>query len=310
MRIASFIIAAVALWAASAPGAIIRCVPATGEIGGRAAVTVALQLEGEDVVAGTQNDLEFDPDVFDLEPEDCAIDPAIGPGTSADKDLSTSVLGGPPRVRNIVVALDNNNPIPSGALYTCNFAVSADATPGTYTLVNSRARASNPLGQTVPVTADDCAVSLREAPTPTPAPECTEDDDCPSGQVCVNEECVTATPTVTATPIGFCTDNDDCPPGQVCVDNRCVTVTPTPTPPGFCTDNDDCPPGQVCVNNRCVTPTPTATRRSGGGGGGCSCEIDPAARRNAWAEALAILVPPLVLLGLRRRARVPRSVER
>ncbi|MGD9763498.1 MAG: EB domain-containing protein [Candidatus Binatia bacterium] len=301
MRSAWLTIAAFALSGASAEGAILRCDPATGIIGGRAAVTIALQLEGEDEIAGTQNDLEFDPAVFSVEPTDCAINPAIGPDSPAGKNLSTSVLGTPPRVRNIVVALNNNNPIPSGALYTCNFAVSADVTPGTHTLVNARARSSDPLGQTVPVTAENCEVTLQQAPTPTATPECGDDDDCPDGRVCIDGECVDATPTVTPTPRGFCTDDEDCPPGQVCVNNRCVTVTPTPTPPGFCTDNVDCPAGQVCVDNRCVTPTPTATHRRGGGGG-CSCDIDPAARQHSWAAALALAVPPLILFGLRRRA--------
>ncbi len=294
--------AALALWAHSAQAATLSCPRVAAVTGGTAAVVISLQREGEEVVAGVQSDLAFDPAVFSLAPEDCAINPAIGPGSAADKTLSTSVLDDPTRTRNIVVALGNTNPIPDGALYTCNFAVAPDAPLGTYTLESSNARASDPEGQPVPVTAANCEVEVGPAPTPTATPRCTDDGDCPAGQVCVNGECVTATPT--ATPIGFCQDNDDCPPGQVCVNNRCVTVTPTvtPTPPGFCQDNGDCPPGQVCVNNRCVTVTPTRTR-GGGGGGGCSCEIDSAARRDTTGGALALLLPALLLAARRRATR-------
>jgi Tol biopolymer transport system component len=139
-------------------------------------------------------------------------------------------------------------------------------------------------------------------PTNTPIGFCTDNNDCPPGQVCVDNRCVTPTPT--NTPIGFCTDNNDCPPGQVCVDNRCVTPTPTPTPEGFCTSNDDCPPDQVCVDNMCrdKTPTPSPTRK-GGGGGGCSCEIDPSERAPRAGDAIAVLMPALLLL-LRRRERL------
>jgi len=332
MRVVRLAVALLATFglAAGAHAAVIACGDVSAPAGSTVAVTIELQVEGEEVVAGTQNDLEFDAAVFAIEPGDCVINSAIGPDSEAGKQLATSVLADPSRARNIVVANDNVNPIPSGALYTCTFSIDALATPGDYELITSRAIASNPDGMQLPVTAGNCFVAVEPAPTPTPTPDCRDDEDCPSGEVCVEGECVAATPTSTpigfctdnddcpegqvcvdnrcvtptptATPIGFCTDNDDCPPGQVCVNNRCVTPTPTATPIGFCTDNDDCPPGQVCVNNSCVTPTPTPTVRTGGGGGGCSCEIDP--RQTTWrgGDALAILLPALVLL-LRRRWR-------
>ena len=112
--------------------------------------------------------------------------------------------------------------------------------------------------------------------------------------------CVTPTPT--KTPIGFCTDNEDCPVGQVCVNNHCVTPTPTPTPIGFCTGNEDCPNGEVCINNMCVTVTPTK-KKSGGGGGGCNCEIDPSARSGRSGDVLAALLPALLLALRWRRGR-------
>ncbi len=323
-------VATVLFCAAAARAAVIACGDITADQGGTATVEISLEVEGDEVVAGTQNDLEFDPAVFSIATADCTINPAIGPDTDADKTLSTSLPPGePPRVRNLVVALANTNPIPTGALYTCAFHVADDAPLGEHTLSNVNVRASNPDGMVVPTTAGDCHITVREAPTPTPTPRCQNDDDCPDGEVCVDGTCVAATPTKTPigfcndnedcptgevcvnhmcvtptptkTPIGFCTDNNDCPVGQVCVNNHCVTVTPTPTPIGFCTSNDDCPDGQVCVNNMCVAVTPTHPK-SGGGGGGCNCEIAPDARGNPSGDVLAVLLPAL-LLALRWRRR-------
>jgi MYXO-CTERM domain-containing protein len=323
-------VAAVLLWSAAARAAIIACGSVEAPQGGTATVEISLQVEGDEVVAGVQNDLEFDPAVFGIAPADCVINPAIGPDTAADKRLSTSLpLGTSGLLRNLVVALDNSNPIPSGALYTCAFDVQSTAPVGEHTLVNTDAVASSPSGERYPTTLGNCTIVVREAPTPTPTPECDDDEDCPEGQVCVDGSCVAATPT--PTPVGFCRDDEDCPEGQVCVDHRCVTPTPTRTPIGYCTDDEDCPAGQVCVNNMCVTPTPTPTpigfctddedcpegqvcvnnmcvavtptRKKSGGGGGCSCEIDPGAGSRR-GDLLAVLLPALMLaLRWRRRAR-------
>jgi MYXO-CTERM domain-containing protein len=331
MRTRVLLAAAAALLLSSLPAgaAIIACGEVDAVQGGTAVVEVSLQVEGAEQVAGMQNDLTFDPAVFAIENADCVINPAIGPDSTLAKQLSTnSALTNPTRVRNLLVSLENSDPIPSGLLYTCTFAVSPAAAVGDYTLANINVRASDPQGDVVPTTATDCRIAVAAAPTPTPTPQCTTDDDCPPGEVCVDGSCVVATPT--ATPIGFCEDDEDCPDGQVCVNNRCVTPTPTATPIGFCEDDEDCPDGQVCVNNRCVTPTPTATPigyceteddcpegqvcvnnmcvtptpRKGGGGGGCSCEIDPGAA-GGWqaGDVLAVLLPALVLaLRWRRRA--------
>ncbi len=311
----------------TARAAVIACGTVSAPQGGTATVEITLEPEGDEQVAGTQNDLELDPAVFSIAATDCVINPAIGPGSLPDKTLNTSTLPpgdpNPLTVRNLLASLGNTDPIPAGALYTCTFRVAADAELGDYTLINTRVIASSPTGERYPVTAGDCTINVTEAPTPTPTPECTDDNDCPTGQVCLDGECVAATPT----PIGYCTDDEDCPSGQVCVDNRCVTATPTPTPIGYCTDTNDCPEGQTCIDNMCVafTATPigyctddddcadgevcvdnmcmeTTPVPRRGGGGGCSCEIDPGAAGGRAADLLAVLLPALVLL-LRRRAR-------
>ena len=323
--------AAVLLCSAAARAAVIACGSVNAPRGGFATVTISLELEGDEVVAGIQNDLRYDSNSFDIAANDCVINPAIGPDSEAAKTLSTSLPPGEiPTVRNIVVALDNTNPIPSGALYTCSFVVGPSAELGEHVLTNVNVRASNPQGMVVPTTAGNCTIIVTDV-SPTPTPRCTTDEDCPSGEVCVNGNCVTATPTntpigfcrgdedcpngqvcvnnmcvtptPTRTPIGYCTGDEDCPNGQVCVNNMCVTATPTPTPIGYCTDDEDCPNGQVCVNNMCVAVTPT--RKKSGGGGGCSCEIDPGAGGTRSGDALAVLLPAL-MLALRWRRRQAR----
>lgn len=324
-------VAAVLLCSAAARAAVIACGDVTAPRGGSALVTISLQLEGDEVVAGTQNDLQFDSNIFGITADDCVINPAIGHDTAADKTLNTSLPPGDiPTVRNLVVALDNTNPIPSGALYTCSFHVSPNAELGEHVLTNVNVRASNPQGMVVPTTAGNCTIIVQDV-SPTPTPRCTTNEDCPSGEVCVDGHCLTPTPTKTPTPIGFCNGDQDCPDGQVCVNHMCVTPTPTKTPIGFCTDNHDCPDGQVCVNNHCVTPTltptpigfctgnedcpngevcinnmcvtVTPTHKKSGGGGGCNCEIDPSARGGHSGEVLAALLPVLLLALRWRRGR-------
>jgi MYXO-CTERM domain-containing protein len=306
----------------------INCAATSTIPGGSAQVTISLA-HGPDVeVAGTQNDLQFDTGIFTVTQTDCAINPAIGADTEPGKQLDAAVSDG--RLRALILSLDNTNPIPAGDLYTCAFHVAAETALGNYEIVNTNLVASSPTGERFPVEGDNCQIEV-VAPTPTPTPECTDDTDCPPGQVCVDQKCVVATPT--PTPIGYCTSDDDCPAGQVCVNNRCVTPTPTPTPIGYCTSDDDCPAGQVCVDNRCVTPTPTPTpigyctsdddcpsgevcidnmcvavtptvKKSGGGG--CSCKIDPDAPTSRLPDMLAVLLPAL-MLALRRRARRARA---
>jgi MYXO-CTERM domain-containing protein len=330
MRTRVLLAAAAALLLSSLPAgaAIIACGEVDAVQGGSAVVEISVQVEGAEQVAGTQNDLTYDPAVFAIDIGDCVINPAIGPDSIVGKTLSTNYVLGPNQIRNLLLSLENVFAIPSGPLYSCRFAVAANAPVGDYTIGIANALTSSPSGQQGQPTTVDCRVAVAAAPTPTPTPQCTTDDDCPPGEVCVDGSCVVATPT--ATPIGFCEDDEDCPDGQVCVNNRCVTPTPTATPIGYCEDDEDCPDGQVCVNNRCVTPTPTATPigycededdcpegqvcvnnmcvtptpKKGGGGGGCSCEIDPGAA-GGWqaGDVLAVLLPALVLaLRWRRRA--------
>ena len=61
--------------------------------------------------------------------------------------------------------------------------------------------------------------------------ECSEEDPCPDGQVCVNGKCREP-----------CDENDPCPDGQVCVDGVCRDS---------CNEDDPCPEGQHCCDGVC-----------------------------------------------------------
>lgn len=69
-------------------------------------------------------------------------------------------------------------------------------------------------------------------------PQCTIDNDCPTGYVCDNGKCVEG-----------CNNVSDCPDGYICVNNKC-------TPDTDCDSNSDCPPGSpYCYNGTCVQCT-------------------------------------------------------
>jgi MYXO-CTERM domain-containing protein len=301
---------------AGEPSVQINCNDAVGIPGGIASVEVTLVRDEGAEVVGTQNDLSYDGARLSIERGECFINPAIGPDSALDKTLQDNVLVDPPRLRGIVVSLNNVDTIPAGLLYTCPFRVAADTPLGTYGIGNGNFVASTADGSRLPVDGSDCEIEVAEPTvTPTPTPRCRTNEDCPSGQVCVDGECVPATPTATAsvgvptatrTATPGCEDNDDCPLGQVCVNNMCVTATPTPR----CREDMDCPSGQVCVNGECTNATPTAsptvTTRRSSGGGGCSCEIDPGAPTTSMSDVLAVLLPALVLLMRWRTRRHPR----
>ena len=126
--------------------------------GQRASVTVSLRglSTAAPEVAGTQNEIFFDPTTPIAATEDgkpdCSVDPDI------DKE-GTSFLFLPPEctvgvdcaaVRAFVLAFDNNTPIADGAvLYRCAVDVATDATVGTYPLRNENAVAGDPRGNPV-----------------------------------------------------------------------------------------------------------------------------------------------------------------
>ncbi len=121
---------------------------------------------------------------------------------------------------------------------------------------------------------DVFAISVGDAPTPTPEPTntpipiaCSSDTDCDPGTICGPEGiCI---PSPTPTPEIPCDTDDDCPMGLECVSNVCVdpnppTPTPTQTPLPTCIMDEDCEcpdgtPDEECDRCRaqfCVPPRP------------------------------------------------------
>ena len=255
LGIAAFL-SPLAAWAVT-----LECAPATGPAGGQATVEFRFTADEAESVGGTQNDIAFDAAVFDAaNPLDgtpnCVLNPAIGPGTEPDKRLAKAFVDGPGLVRAIVFSQQNQIEIPPGSLYSCIFQIDDEADRRSYAVELLGDVVSDPAGDRLSSDVVSCAIEVTDPPTPvaTPTPPgfCTDDEDCPDGQICVDNRCATITPT----PIGYCEDEEDCPPGQICIDNRCATPIPTATPDGFCDDDEDCPDDSVCIDNRCATPTP------------------------------------------------------
>jgi hypothetical protein len=191
--------------------------------GGTVSVSVFLFGEGERV-AGTQNDIVFDPAVIDLRDEPaCRINPAIGdrldecqrerpdnPCKSLFLNLSEcpeaegcpAGSDGLRRLRAFVLSLANTNLIPDGPLYSCEFSVAGDAPAGgVVVLENLNVASSTPDGFPLR-TIGSCGTVLLS-----PAQECMPPSCGPGEALHCPHSCCPA----------------DC--GLVC-----VTPTPTPTP--------------------------------------------------------------------------------
>jgi hypothetical protein len=117
-------------------------------------LAAVLTADAQESVAGIENDLGFDPGApvavgADGRP-DCSANPAIRKGATA---FSFRPIGCDPQagqctgVHALVVAVDNVDPIPSGAiLYRCRVAISAGARPGRHPIGVTNALYAPPAG--------------------------------------------------------------------------------------------------------------------------------------------------------------------
>jgi len=138
-------------------------------------VTFAVTLHtGGAAVAGVQNDLEFDSLNTPIAAAttgrpDCAVNPSINKGATSfafrPSGCSSDACTG---IRALVLAVDNVDPIPDGAvLYTCTVNIAASATAGDYPLEISYVIMSDPEGNAVPdVTGTDGAIFVSGTPVP------------------------------------------------------------------------------------------------------------------------------------------------
>ncbi len=148
---------------------------ADGLPGGTVEIAVTLT-RGDCAAVATSTDLRFDPKVLEAvlegaEPS-CTINPAIGPGTAANKQLARALLDetgsdGLSDTVRIGIFGFNLSQIPDGELFRCTFRILREAPPGSVTLENA-AGAANTAGDcpAADVTGSDGAiVVLAAAPT-------------------------------------------------------------------------------------------------------------------------------------------------
>jgi MYXO-CTERM domain-containing protein len=139
---------------------------ATGEPGSTVDVDVSLDTNGEAQVAGTQNDITFDSAARIAAKEngkpDCTVNPEIEKGGTSFAFQPSGCTPGEDcnGVRALVLALDNTDPIPDGAvLYTCKIEIASDAT-GEFPLTCSNPGAGDPDGERLGVDCSDGTITV------------------------------------------------------------------------------------------------------------------------------------------------------
>jgi hypothetical protein len=154
---------------------------ARGSPGATVLVDVILAMSTGEMVAGTQNDITFDPDLVNLAGASaCRINPAISddaPGCEDDpnsgpcKMLNRSLadVEGGRRFRGLILSLANTTlitpPDTTVALYSCEFSIPIDAT-GMIPLANSNCGASDPAGGALETNCVGGSITVDQGPEP------------------------------------------------------------------------------------------------------------------------------------------------
>jgi hypothetical protein len=201
-----------------------------GAPGTTVSFAVSLHTGGTEV-AGTQNDLLFDPldtpvHVLDDGTPDCAGNPAINKehtefGFQPPGCAGTECTG----VRAIVISVFNTDPIPDGSvLYTCQVDIGAETASGSYPVPMDNLLGSTPDGEPVPASAINGAILVGPAsPTPIPTPTATSTTPplaTPTATI----------PSATSTPGAAATASAIPSATSTAVDTPTATATPSPTP--------------------------------------------------------------------------------
>jgi len=139
---------------------------ARGESGSTVTVTATLTTGGASI-AGTQNDIVYDPKQIAVAQTsagkpDCRANPQLGKEGTAFNFLPPGCHGAAcTSVRALVLSLSNVDPIANGStLYTCRVQILAGAHPGIARLGLSRVGFSNPTGQSISGGGTDGAVNI------------------------------------------------------------------------------------------------------------------------------------------------------
>lgn len=156
------VLAGAMLWAPAASAVVLRASDLAAAPGDTVEIAVSLA-SGSDRVAGVQNDLELTPPLFWAGDAPCAANPAIDKGATAFA-FGPCQRGGPcDRLRAIVIALDNVDPIPDGSeLYRCRVAIDPAAPAGAYPVAVTNPGASDPEGNALVVAGVDGRVVVGE----------------------------------------------------------------------------------------------------------------------------------------------------
>ena len=164
------------LAAPSAARAVNLTMEATKSEGGAVRVCVGLDSTGQKI-AGTQNDMVWDGSCAALKANSCAAIP------DSKKPLHGNTPPNSPNTyRALVFALDNVDPIRDGALYCCDFEMTAN--PACCSIKFDRLGVSDPVGNALPVTGQPPSLCLNTgaaapagaapaAPAAAPAPAAT-----------------------------------------------------------------------------------------------------------------------------------------
>ena len=139
---------------------------ATASPGQTATVTATLQTGGASI-AGTQNDITFDPRAVTVARKangkpDCRANGALGKeGTAFNFLPQKCAPGSCDTVRALVLSLSNVDAIPNGSvLYTCTVEVASGAASGAQALRLSRVGFSDPGGKALSGTGVDGSVTV------------------------------------------------------------------------------------------------------------------------------------------------------
>lgn len=120
-------------------------------------VTISATLStGRASIAGTQNDLRFDPSVLAIAADgrgkpDCKVNPSINKSASAFAFTPSGCRGKSCKgVRALVLSLTDVKPIANGSrLYSCRVAIAGGAAPGKHMLQITGVSLSTPAGEAV-----------------------------------------------------------------------------------------------------------------------------------------------------------------
>ncbi len=131
-----------------------------GSVEGSGTIEVILRTGGNDV-AGTENTIEFGPEV---QITGCTVNPDINRTASAFSLSPSGCSGDCEQVKALILSFTDLNPLPDGAvLYTCEVDAGS-AAAGTYPLLCSGPGGSDPAGNSVDTNCTDGEVFVAGHP--------------------------------------------------------------------------------------------------------------------------------------------------